>query len=61
VKLSPAVDPVPWETRKVMKGLGFQGDCLQEIDSRLNGAAIVAVGALQRAGGTSIVAAPGFI
>ena len=58
VKLSPAQDPSPWETKKALKELGLQEGCLQDLESILNEAAIAAAGVLQRAGEVSVVAAP---
>lgn len=57
-KLSPASDPSPWETKKVLKKLGFQDDhTLQDSDLTLSAAAIAAVGESgQKVGGLSIVA-----
>ena len=56
-KLSPASDPSPWETKKVLKKLGFQDDHTQDSDLTLSAAAIAAVGESgQKVGGLSIVA-----
>jgi len=57
VKLNPASDPSPWETKKVLNELGFQEGHGNDFDCRLNEAAMAAVGtSLQRAGGKSIFA-----
>jgi len=60
-KLSPEYDPAPWETKNILNELGFRESCHQDLDSMLNQAAVTAVSVLQRAGGISIVAAPGSI
>jgi hypothetical protein len=60
VKLNPANDPSPWETKKVLNELGFQEGHGDDFDCRLNEAAIAAVDtSLQKAGGKSIFAVPG--
>ena len=58
IKLSLANDPSPWETKKALKELGFQGGHTRDVDFRLNEAAITAVrGPVQRVGGSSIAVA----
>ena len=55
VTLSLASDPSPWETKRTLKELGFQDGHTQDVDFRLNEAAIAAVrGSMQRVGGPSI-------
>ena len=57
MKLNPASDPSPWETKKVLNELGFQEGHDNDFDHRLNEAAVTAVGmSLRRAGGTSVFA-----
>ena len=62
LKLSPASDPSPWETRKLLSELGFQDDHLQDLGMRLSEAAIAAAGVTKPAvGGSSMVAGAGSV
>lgn len=56
MKLSLASDPSPWETKKALKESGFKDGHTQDIDFRLNEAAIAAVrGSVPRVGEPSVV------
>jgi hypothetical protein len=58
VKLSLSNDPSPWEIKKTLKELGFEGGHTRDIDFMLNAAAVAAVGgSVQRVGGASIAVA----
>ena len=60
VKLSLANDPSPWETKKALKESGFQEGHTQDLELRLNAAAIAAVGVCtQKVGEPSFVTAAG--
>jgi hypothetical protein len=62
VKLNLASDPSPWETKKALKGLGLLDDGSENLDVRLNRAAIAAVNKTwQRVEGSSINAIAGSI
>ena len=62
VKLSLANDPSPWETKKALERSGLQDDHTQDLELKLNAAAIAAVGAVkQRVGERSVVAVAGSI
>jgi hypothetical protein len=61
VKLSLSNDPSPWETKKALKELGFQGGHTRDIGFMLNEAAIVAVGGSARGIGGSSIAVAGSV
>jgi hypothetical protein len=62
VRLSLANDPSPWETKKALKKSGFQDDHTQDLELKLNAAAIAAVGVFtQGVGELSVVAVAGSI
>jgi hypothetical protein len=60
VVLSPASDPCPWETRRVIKDLGFRGVSSEGLRVRLHDAAAGVTGTSNRKADTlSVVAVAG--
>ena len=62
VKLSLVNDPSPWETKKALKDQGLQEGRTQDLELRLNAAAIAAVGVFtQKVGEPSFATVAGSI